>query len=126
MWQQQWTDTGKGAVTKAFFPSLRNRLRQKIPVFSEFVRMTRGQGKLRSYLHRFVLIDNAMCPCEEEEQTTDHVIFKCNKLSKQRKEVIKQIQNTGGTWPPTHGTLVNCYVQLFVKFTKSIHFADLQ
>jgi hypothetical protein len=26
MWQQQWTNAGKGAVTKAFFPSVRNRL----------------------------------------------------------------------------------------------------
>ena len=89
MWQQQWTDTGKGAVTKAFFPSVRNRLRQKIPVFPEFVTMTTGHGKLRSYLYRFGLIDNLMCLCEEEE-TTDHLIFKCNKLSKQRKEMIKQ------------------------------------
>ena len=23
------------------------------------------------------LIDNPMCPCEEEEQTVDHLIFKC-------------------------------------------------
>ena len=29
MWQRQWTDTGKGAVTKAFFPLVRNRLREK-------------------------------------------------------------------------------------------------
>jgi len=29
MWEQQWMDTGKGAVTKAFFPSVRNRLLQK-------------------------------------------------------------------------------------------------
>jgi len=26
MWQEQWANTGKGAVTKAFFPSVRNRL----------------------------------------------------------------------------------------------------
>jgi hypothetical protein len=26
MWQQQWTNTGKGAVTKVFFPSVRSRL----------------------------------------------------------------------------------------------------
>jgi len=26
MWQWQWTNTGKGAVTKAFFPSVRNKL----------------------------------------------------------------------------------------------------
>ena len=49
--------------------------------------MTRGHGKL-SYLYRFGLTENPMCPCEEEEeqqQTTGHLIFKCNKLSKQRK-----------------------------------------
>ena len=67
-----------------------------------------------------------MCPCEEEEQTTNNLIFKCNKLSKQRKEMIKQIRNTSGTWPPTHETLINDYLQLFVKFIKSIDIADLQ
>ena len=67
-WQQQWTNTGKGAGTKAFLPSVRNRLRQKITVFPEFVTMATGQGKLRSYLYRFGLTDNPMCPCEEEEE----------------------------------------------------------
>jgi hypothetical protein len=28
MWQRQWTDTVEGAVTKVFFPSVRNRTRQ--------------------------------------------------------------------------------------------------
>jgi hypothetical protein len=49
MWQQQWTNTGKGAGTKAFFPSVRNRLRQEIPVFPEFSTMVTGHGKLKSY-----------------------------------------------------------------------------
>ena len=89
--------------------------------------MTARHGKLRSYLYRFGLIENPMFPCEEEEeQTTDHLIFICNKLSKQRKEKIKQIQNTGGTWPPTHETLVNDYIQLFVKFIKSIDFCRFE
>jgi hypothetical protein len=74
MWHQQWTNTGKGAMTKAFFPSVRNRLRQKIPIFPEFVTIT-GHGKLRLYLHRFGLIVNPTRPCvEEEEETTDHLI----------------------------------------------------
>ena len=30
MWQQQWTNKGKGPVTKAFFPSVRKRLRQSL------------------------------------------------------------------------------------------------
>ena len=65
---------GEGAVTKAFFPSVRNRLRQKIPIFPEFTTMLTGHGKLRSYLYRFGLTDNPMCP-REEEQTTDYLIF---------------------------------------------------
>jgi len=56
---------GEGAVTKAFFPSVRNRLRQKFPIFPEFTTMLTGHGKLRSYLYRFGLTDNPMCPCEE-------------------------------------------------------------
>jgi hypothetical protein len=70
MWQQQWTNAGKGAVIKAFFPSVRNRLRQKIPIFPEFATMVREHGKLKSYLHRFGLTDNPMCPCKEEEEET--------------------------------------------------------
>jgi hypothetical protein len=125
-WQRQWTDTGKGAVTKAFFPSARNRIRQKIPVFPELTTMLTGHGKIRSYLYRFGLTNNAMCPCEEEEQTVDHLIFKCKKLSKNRNEVIKQIKNNGGNWPTSNETLVNNYLQCFVTFVKSIDFTDLQ
>ena len=36
--------------------------------------------------------------CEEEEQTVDHLIFKCKKLSNQRNE-IRQIKSFGGDWP---------------------------
>jgi hypothetical protein len=67
-----------------------------------------------------------MCPCGEEEETTDHLIFQCNKLSNQRNEMIEQIQNTCGTWPPTPEKLVNEYLKPFVKFIKSIDFTDLQ
>jgi len=98
MWEQQWMDTGKGAVTKAFFPSVRKRVTQKIPIFSELTTMLRGHGNIKSYLYRLGLTDKPMCPCEEE-QTVDHLIFKCKKLSNQRKEMIRQIKNTGGNWP---------------------------
>ena len=48
MWQRQWMNTGKGAVTIAFSPSVRNRLRQKITLFPEFTTMVKGREKLRS------------------------------------------------------------------------------
>ena len=39
----------KGAFTKAFFPSMRKRVTQKIPIFSE-LNLTTGHEKIRSYL----------------------------------------------------------------------------
>jgi len=66
-----------------------------------------------------------MCLCEEE-QTTDHLIFQCKKLCNQRNKMIKQIKNTGGIWPMMNETLVNNYLQIFVKFVKSVDFTDLQ
>jgi len=105
-------------------------LRQKIPVFPEFTTMVTGHGKLRSYLHRFRLTDNPICPCKEEEdgeeQTTDHLIFQCEKLRNQRNEMIKQIKNTGGNWPMTNETFVNNYLPIFVKFVQTIDFTELQ
>jgi len=73
MWEQQWMDTRKGAVTKDFLPSVRKRLTQKIPIFPEFTTMVTGHGNIKSYLYRLGLTDNQMCPCEEEEQNVDHL-----------------------------------------------------
>jgi hypothetical protein len=67
-----------------------------------------------------------MCPCEEEQQTSDHLIFQCKKLNNQRNDRIKQIKNTGGEWPTTKETLVNNYLHIFVNFAKFIEFSDLQ
>ena len=67
-----------------------------------------------------------MCPGEgKEEQTVDHLVFQCTKLSNQRTEMVKQINNTGGNWPTMNETLNN-YLPIFVKFVKSINFTDLQ
>jgi hypothetical protein len=85
-----------------------------------------GHGKLRSYLHRFGITDSPMCPCEEEEQTSDHLKFQCKRLNNHRNNMIKQIKNTGGDWPTTKETLVNNYLQIFVNFVKSIDFTDLK
>jgi hypothetical protein len=125
-WQQQWTSTEKGAVTKSFFPFVRNRLRQELPVSPEFTSMVTGHGKLRSYLHRFGITDNPTCLCAEaENQTTDHLIFRCKKLRKQRTEMIKRIKNAGDDWPMTSEKLVNSYLKVFVQFVNSIDFTEL-
>ena len=57
----------RGAVTKAFFPLVRNRLRETIPIFPEFTVLVTGHGKLGSYLHRFGITDNPMCCAKKKK-----------------------------------------------------------
>jgi hypothetical protein len=53
--------------------------------------MVTGHGKLRSYFYGFGIADNPTCPCEEaEDQTTDHLMFRCKKLRNQRTDMIKK------------------------------------
>jgi hypothetical protein len=39
--------------------------------------------------------------------------------------MTRQMKNTGVNCPMTNETLVNSYLQIFVKFVKSIDFTDL-
>jgi len=126
MWEQQWMDTRKGTVTKAFFLSVKKRLTEKIPIFPELTSLLSGYGNIKSYLYRLGVTDNRMCPCEEEEHTVDHLIFKCKKLPNQRNEMIRQTKNTGGNWPAKSETLINNYKNYFVKFVKSLELSDLK
>jgi len=66
-----------------------------------------------------------MCPCEEEEETVDHLIFKCMKMRNQREEIIREIKNTAGNWPETNETLINNYQYFFVNFVKCLEISDL-
>jgi hypothetical protein len=77
--------------------------------------MVTGHGKLKPWFYRFGLTDDPMCLCEEEEQTVEHLIFRCKKLHKQRNEMIRQIKNTDGNWPATNETLVNNYSKTRVR-----------
>jgi len=112
----------EGGIYKSYFPSVNKRLTQEIPVFPELTTFLTGHGNIISHLYRLGQTDNRMCPCELEEQTVDHLIFKCKTLRNQREEIIRQIRNTGGNWPATNETLTNNYQIFFVKFVKSLEF----
>jgi hypothetical protein len=60
-WQGQWKSSTKGAVSKLFFPHIKERMKTKLPIV-EFTAMVTGLGLTRSYLHRFKFIPNPTCP----------------------------------------------------------------
>jgi len=46
MWEQQWMDTRKGAVTIVSFPSVRKTLTHKISIIPEITTMVTGNGNI--------------------------------------------------------------------------------
>jgi len=115
----------KALVTGHFFPRLEQRLKMKMPITHELKALVTGHRKSKSYLHRFKLIDNPTCPCNEGQQTSEHIIFECNIFEAQRTSLIKQIMVSGGTWLPANDQLITKYLNTFSKFVKSIDFQKL-
>jgi hypothetical protein len=73
-WKAQWESAVKGAVCRSFFPTVEQTLKLRIPITPEFTAIVSGHGKTKAYLNRFNLTDNPMCPCNEGEQSVEHLI----------------------------------------------------
>jgi hypothetical protein len=56
--------------------------------------MTTGHGRLKSYLHRFKIIDSPTCLCGTTEQTVDRLIFQCEFLGKEMDKLILSVAKT--------------------------------
>jgi hypothetical protein len=112
-------------MCRSFFPRLEQRLKIKLPITPELLALVTGHGMTKAYLHRFKLADDPMCPCNEGQQTSDHIMFDCNILEAQRSTMIKQIMLNGGPWPPPKDELITRHLKAFLSFVKVIDFQKL-
>jgi hypothetical protein len=70
----------------------------KIPITQEFTAIVTGHGLTKSYLHRFNLVNNPLCPCGVGVQSSEHLIYDCKILALERdilKQQIKQEEEPG-------------------------------
>ena len=123
-WQKEWEESPKAALTKQFFPSISDRIKAKLQVTPNFTALVTGHGKIRAYLHRFKLMESPTGPCGKEEQTTDHLIYRCILLQKPR-ETLKRETSKQGSWPKNKQELSSKHLKQFTKFTNSIDFEIL-
>jgi len=84
-WQEEWERCNKAAVTKQFFPNVRDRIHRRITINPNFTALVTGHGKIKSYLYRFKITDNATCPCNTEDQTLDHLLNNCTRHKKTKR-----------------------------------------
>ena len=84
-----------------------------------------GHGKLRSYFHRFKIIEDSTCLSKMSPQTADHLLWECELLRKQIQVLINSIVKAGGNWPITNSDIANKYAKFFQKFVNTIDFETL-
>ena len=111
----------KTATTKQYFPTVRDRLRIKINLTPNLAAMLTGQVRMRAYLHRFKLRDDATCICGQGDQTTDHLLNHCTMIHTQRG-VLKQHILKKGNWPASKQELITNYRNSFIAFIECIDF----
>jgi hypothetical protein len=56
---------------------------------------------------------------------TDHLLWECELLRKQREVLKNSITKVGGNWPLTTSDLANKHTKLFQMFVNSINFETL-
>ena len=125
-WQEQWTSSAKGAVSKLFFQNIKDRMKTMIPISAEFTAMVTVHGLTRSYLHRLKIIPNSTCPCGlKEEQTINQTILNCTQLENHRRILRNTTVRTDETWPAPFEQLTRNHIKTFTKFVISINFSAL-
>ena len=78
-----------------------------------------------SYLHRFKITEASTCPCGNGDQTTDHLLFECDLLNKE-KDILNLPIVKIYVWPTSKSDLIKKYYKEFTKFIKEIRFDELK
>jgi ribonuclease HI len=115
--QTDWDKCSKAAITKEFFPNVTDRLKMKISITPNFTAMVTGHGRTRAYRHRFRIIDNATCPCNKDDQTVGHLIYRCTLLHTNRELLRENVQQSG-TWPASKQELITKHLKVFPHLHK--------
>jgi len=118
-WQSEWERTTKGLITKSFFPKIGDRLKLRINTTPNFTTIITGHGNIRTYLNKYKIIDNPICPCNDGEQSVDHIIYECN-LQRQERDKLKAEVTRTEKWPVGKDKLITKYYINFKRFTDNL------
>jgi len=70
------------------------------------------------------LIDSPECPCKQNIQTADHLIFQCEKL-KYERGMLKNSVLKAGNWPISKSELLNKNLKQFIRYINSMELEKL-
>ena len=118
-WQREWDSTTKGAITKSFFPKIVDRMKLTINATPNFTAIVTGHGNIKSYLHKYKIIQSPMCPCDQGEQSVEHILYKCKHHEQDRDRLKAAVIRADG-WPVRKDILGIKYYKYLKEFTDNI------
>ena len=81
--------------------------------------MVTDHGNIKSYLHRFKILDAPNCPCGNDNQTTEHILLECTILHEDRERLIAAVAEED-SWPINKDKLIKKHYKPFAKFTQQL------
>ena len=123
-WRSEWDRTTTGAIMKLFFPKIAERFKLKINVTPNFTTMVTRHGNIKSYLHKYKILDSPTCSCKSGEQTVDHTLYD-SKLLEQERDRLKAAVLGSENWPVSENSLIKKFNKNFKEFTNNISFDKL-
>jgi hypothetical protein len=111
-WQTRWTNSAKGRWSYSIFPDVRVRLSQPIWLNYHLSQFLTGHGDFNEKLASFNLKPSPLCSCNLGNESVDHVIFHCPRVSESRNRLELAVHRAGYLWP--------CPVKTFVS-TKALY-----
>ena len=89
-----------------------------------FTAMVTAHRKTKTYLQHFKIVQSPECVCAHGDQATDHLIFDCEILDKEREKLIA-CTSKEDDWPVQKCELLNKYLKQFTVFANCIDFEKL-
>jgi ribonuclease HI len=99
-WQERWDLSEMGRYTFSIRPSVTFE-----PWFKKFDanrhsiscinRLMSNHTCLRSHLDRINLADNKICPCGDNYETVDHVLWECSRYHSERRQLCSDLSSIG-------------------------------
>jgi hypothetical protein len=92
----------------------------KINVIPNYAAMVTGHGKTTSaYFHCFKIMEQATYPCNNGDQTIDHLLYQCTLIHTSR-ELLRNTGLNTGNWPANKKDLTTEHLKAFLTYTNSI------
>ncbi|XP_023228638.1 uncharacterized protein LOC111629006 [Centruroides sculpturatus] len=120
-WNQSWTSSTKGNVTKMFYPTIYDFLRNPINNFSySLSQILTGHGNFNCYLAARNLASSTFCSCASgKAETVQHILYECHIYEIERFRLMLEVLSLGYGWPCPAHILVSkelcAYFNFFIK-----------